>query len=377
MRETANAAGLNFGLAVNSFQIRDAGAAFAVAAKTRFNMAVCEKEMRFESTENPTGTFRYAGGDAVSDFAAESGMKMRGHGLITFSASRPSTGVEATRDNLLTLMRNHIEAVGGHFKTKVLEWDVLDNAASAGENYFAKVIGEDYTDSAMAMARRVIGSDGFLYYNESGADEINEKSNALFAMAKRWLADKVPLDGFGLECHLKSGFDKEAVSANIQRFGDLGLRISLTQVDIKDGTPQDWANLMTACLENFNCVSFVTWGLTDRYSWLGDGCGCLLFSGDPPIAKEPAIQALLQALAKADPKVAARRKAFAAIPPGSLGPQATASLPVITLYRAAALTGDRRLGIVPLANGVAADILGRFRSRDESQGLSCLKSRAR
>jgi hypothetical protein len=288
-------------------------------------------------------------------------MKMRGHSLISFSASRPSTGSTPTRDTALAIMRNHFEAVGGHFQAKILEWDVLNEAMSAGSHTFWNVIGDDYTDSAMAIARRVIGTGGYLYYNEFGADSINDKSTAILNLGKRWLTDKVPLDGFGLECHLSSGFDKDAISANIKRFGDLGLRVSLTQADIRNATAQDWANLMTACLENYNCVSFVTWGLSDETSWLGSECGCLLYGGSPPTAKARMIQAVLDALSHADPGITAKRKAFAALAPGSLGWVSPASLQPMAASRGAhILSRSSPLRIFPMPNGKAADVLGRY-----------------
>lgn len=361
IRDAAAAVGLNFGLAVSSYQVRDS-AASAAAAKAQFNMVVCENEMKFESTENPTGTFRFSGGDAVSGFAVANGMRMRGHSLISFSASRPATGSMATRDTFLTIMRNHIEAVGGHFRAKVLEWDVLNEAMTAGKNTFWNTIGEDYPDSAMAISRRVLGTDGYLYYNEQGADGINEKSNAINDLGKRWLARKVPVDGFGFECHLRAGFDKNDISANIKRFGDLGLRVSLTQVDIRDGSPQDWANLMDACLENFNCVSFVTWGLSDETSWLGSGCACLLYEGNPPTAKAAMIQAVLEAISRADPMVAETRKLFAAIPPGSLGLAVPASIaPFAAFSEAGSVSAPFPIRIYALRNGKVTDVLGRNR----------------
>ena len=359
IRDAAAAVGLNFGLAISSGQVRDGSSAYATAAKTQFNLAVCENEMKFENTESPIGTYKYTGGDGVSDFAVANNMKMRGHNFIWHSQSSSARGAVTSREAGLTVMRNHIEAVGGHFKTKILEWDVLNETVSAGSNTLWWPIGADYTDSALAISRRVIGTNGYLYYNDYSADGVNTKSTSIFNLAKKWQTNKVPIDGIGLQSHLGSGIRKDDISANIKRFGDLGLRISMTEIDIKNATTTDWTNLINACLENFNCVSFVTWGLSDANSWIGSNCGCLLYNGSPPAAKTAMLQAVLDALNHADPAISATRKAFAAIPPGSLG----SSIGIRVVRRAASRAQDGLFGISPvpvfLHGSGTVDILGR------------------
>jgi endo-1,4-beta-xylanase len=361
MRDAADAAGLNLGIATNSFNVTNSS--YASAAKEQFNFVVCENEMKFESTESPIGTFKYSGGDAVSDFAVANKMKMRGHNFIWHSQSTSASGAVKDRATGLTVMRNHITAVGGHFKTKILEWDVLNETQSAGTNTLWYKIGADYTDSALSIARQVIGTSGYLYSNDYGADGVNSKSTAILTTAKRWQTNHVPIDGIGFQCHLGKGINKADISANIKRFGDIGLRVSLTEIDITQATAADWTALIGACLENFNCTSFVTWGLSDANSWIGSSCGCLLFNGSPPTPKTAMIQAVLDALNHADPTITAKRKAFAAIPPGSLGPNATKVLQRPLAHRGAdVLFGASPTQIFLAPNGGAIDALGRNRA---------------
>ncbi len=350
LREAAAAVGLNIGIATSSNEVRDAASGYATAAKSQFNMVVCENEMKFESVERTIGQFNYSGGDGVSDFAAANQMKMRGHNFIWHSQSTSAQNAVKDRASGLTIMRNHIEAVGAHFKDKIYEWDVLNEITDDGNgnklrtgssrppSFWQANIGDDFADSALAMSRRVIGTSGHLYYNDYGADGVNGKSTAIFNLAKKWQANKVPIDGIGLQSHLGTGLNKQSISDNIKRFGEIGLRISMTEIDITNSKTQDWVNLMDACLENFNCVSFVVWGLADGNSWLRGNCGgCVLFSGSGNSAqpKTEIIQALIDAMKKADPAIAARRKAFAAILPGSLGPNGVGVLQRPNLRRGA------------------------------------------
>jgi endo-1,4-beta-xylanase len=361
LRDAAAAVGLNIGIATNSFQVNSATSAYSKAAGEQFNMVVCENEMKFESTESPIGSFKYNGGDGVSAFAVANNMKMRGHNFIWHSQSGSAQSAVRDRTTGLTVMRNHIEAVGGHFKTKILEWDVLNEITSDGGGlrgtFWRSNIGDDYADSALAISRRVIGTNGYLYYNDYGGDGVNNKSTSMFNLVKKWQTNGVPIDGIGLQCHLSSGIRKDDISANIKRFGDLGLRISLTEIDIKNATAQDWTNLMTACLENFNCVSFVTWGLSDANSWIGSNCGCLLYSGTAT-PKTNFIQAVLDALKNADPAIAAKRKEFAARLPG----QTTGIYIARPMAKAPAQAEFGRFGVPVFSSGSrAVDVLGRNR----------------
>ena len=133
--------------------------------------------------------------------------------------------------------------------------------------------------------------------------------------------------------------------------------MSLSEVDIRNGTAEDWVKVMAACLENFNCTSFVTWGLHDGTSWLGTQCGCLLFAD----ATQPkaAVQALIDLMDGADPGIAAQRKEFVREP----------VVPILALPRQ--MPGrPSRAGFVfsaagvPLLSGAAfpVDALGRERT---------------
>lgn len=362
LRDAADAIGLNFGLATNSFQVGNASSAYAVAAAAQFNLAVCENEMKFESTENPIGKFNYSGGDAVYKFVSANKMKMRGHNFVWGGQSSSAQAAVHDRATGLRILKTHIDSVGGHFKTKILEWDVLNEITNDGgsgglKNIFWKTnIGDDYADSALVFSRRAIGTNGYLYSNDYSADGVNAKSTSILNMATKWIQKGVPIDGIGFQCHLSTGINKADISANIKRFGDLGLRVSLTEIDIKQAKTADWTALMGACLENYNCVSFVTWGLTDASSWIGSTCGCLLYNGSTPAPKTDFINALIDAMAHADPTITAKRKAFIQRTPGT-----TALYARNAVFRTPS-SGWLGAAAVPLySNGAkgAVDILGR------------------
>src|SRR5262249_6417155 len=122
-----------------------------------------------------------------------------------------------------------------------------------------------------------------LFYNDFGAEPINTKSDAIYAMVKDFKARGVPIDGVGLQMHLTlQGISAPSVAANIKRLTDLGLQVQITEFDVRipvnsngQATPADlssaaqiYQTTATVCLQNPRCTAFQTWGFTDKYSWI-------------------------------------------------------------------------------------------------------------
>jgi endo-1,4-beta-xylanase len=199
------------------------------------------------------------------------------------------------------------------------------------DNFWQTAIGDDFIDSAFVFAHRADPA-AMLYYNDFSSENVNSKSTGIYEMVKRMKEKGIPIHGVGFQTHTGTNVNKSSVSENIKRLGDLGLRVSITELEIAragdNATP--WNNILGACLENFNCTSFVTWGLNDGQSWLRDGCqGCLIFNND--YTPKPAVYAsLVNLMNTANAEISARRKTFnesgttAAFP--GLAPLAGASL---------------------------------------------------
>ena len=312
LKDAAAKAYLNFGVAT------DRPSSFTNLIKGDFDMLVCENAMKWTGTENTQGRFTYSGGDQVCTFAATNGMKMRGHTFV-WHAQTPSWVQSLDRTSMLAAMKKHIDSVGGHFKGKILEWDVVNEAVSAGaSSFWQKTIGTGFIDSAFKYAHAA-DPNAYLYYNDYGGEGTGGKGDQIYNMVKTMLQNGIPIHGVGLQCHFSNSVNKASVSANIKRLGDLGLRVSCTEIDIANtstnGTP--WKQLMEACLENYNATSFVVWGVHDGVSWRGSSCGCLIWDGSQQ-PKRPVYDSLMSALNKADPTIAEKRRVFANLSPTAI-----------------------------------------------------------
>jgi hypothetical protein len=114
-----------------------------------------------------------------------------------------------------------------------------------------------------------------------------------------------------------SSINKANISSNIKRIGDLGLRVSLTEIDVKNGTVQSWTNLIGAAVENYNATTIMCWGFDDAHSWLGNPCNCQMWDAQSQ-PKTDMVNAVQNLFATGDPTVAAKRKTFMGLSPTAL-----------------------------------------------------------
>ena len=156
-----------------------------------------------------------------------------------------------------------------------------------------------------------------LFYNEAEGEGLNRKSEAVYDLMKNFKKRRVPIDGVGLQLHIsRLDYDIAALTANIRRLAALGLQIHITELDVS--LPVDSAGHATegdllkqadvyrgiaeACLQNDRCTAIQTWGLTDKYSWIGTHSqhtrgAALPF--DASYKPKPAYDALLTTISKA------------------------------------------------------------------------------
>jgi endo-1,4-beta-xylanase len=154
-----------------------------------------------------------------------------------------------------------------------------------------------------------------LFYNEAGAEVVNPKSDAIYAMVRDFRQRGIPIDGVGFQMHIeKLRADVASISANIKRFTALGVEVHITEMDVAlpvgpNGNPRFedlqlqadiYREVATACLSHPGCTAIQTWGFTDKYSWIGSHSkhaqgGALPF--DRNYRTKPAYEALRNALA--------------------------------------------------------------------------------
>ena len=330
------------GTAVSSRHLDNPKLAALIAEQ--FDSLTAENEFKPMSVHPRPGEFRFTAADKIVDFAREHRMKVVGHTLCWHSQSpaflfRGADGKPLPRDEALKNLKDHIDGVMGHFKGKVIGWDVVNEAIGDAKGEYLRntparrAIGDDYIAKAFEFARAA-DPDAELYYNDYG-NEQPEKLEKTIRLIRDLKTKGVRIDGVGMQCHLRLD-DPEAlerVDRAIAAYSAEGVKVMLTELDVdvlprrgrgddvaareqggpnpyKDGLPPEvaepqarlYGRLFQIVRKHPGVVTRVTfWGPHDGASWLnfwpvaGRTNHPLLW--DRALKPKPALAAVLDALA--------------------------------------------------------------------------------
>lgn len=325
LREAADSRGLLVGTAVRPSLFSEA--AYSRTLTREYNMIEAEDAMKWWTIRRIEGTFDFHDGDEVVRFAQAHGIKVRGHCLV-WDHQNPDWLAQGhfTPQQLSQLMQEHISTVMKHYAGQVFAWDVVNEALDARgrlkDSIWYNQPGISLTDKNSTYIEQAFrwaheaDSKALLFYNEAEGEGMNQKSDAIYAMVKRFKQRGVPIDGVGLQMHIsQSGVDAAAVTANIARLTALGLQVHITELDVSlpvnsDGAPgQDnlakqaeiYRGVVHACLQNPGCSAIQTWGFTDKWSWIGShshGTRGAALPFDRAYKPKPAYDAIIEELSR-------------------------------------------------------------------------------
>ncbi|MFI9816523.1 endo-1,4-beta-xylanase [Saccharothrix variisporea] len=288
-----------------------------------FDSVSAENQMKWEYIHPERDKYNFGMADAIVKFAQRNRQVVRGHTLLWHNQN-PAwlTGGTFTKDELRSILRDHIKTVVGRYRGKIQQWDVANEIFTDSgqlrttENIWIRELGPGIIADAFRWAHEA-DPKAKLFFNDYNVESVNAKSNAYLALIKELKAQGVPVDGFSAQSHLSTryGFPGD-LETNLKRFSALGLETAITELDVRmdlpaDGVPTaaqlaqqaDYYNrTLTACLAVKGCDSFTIWGFTDKYSWVpvffqGEGAATVMWDD---FAKKPAYYALKETLAKAD-----------------------------------------------------------------------------
>jgi endo-1,4-beta-xylanase len=293
LRGLASARGRSFGVAVDAAFFGTSPATYDTVVAREFNLIVAANVMKWSSIHRDARySYRWTNPDAMVAFAQANGMKVRGHTLAWYQQN-PAwlTGATWNPETLKVVLKEHIDSVVGHYKGKILAWDVVNEAFNDGTGSlrvtgspWAATLGAGYIDLAFQEAR-VADPAALLFYNDYNLETPGLKQDSVYARLSSMKARGIPIDGIGFQAHFQVNADatgvpsKETLIATFNRFAALGLKIHITELDIRVRTPgataaeltaqtQGFANVTAACLAVPACEAMVVWGLNDGESWV-------------------------------------------------------------------------------------------------------------
>ncbi|GAB6089373.1 endo-1,4-beta-xylanase [Spirochaeta dissipatitropha] len=289
LRELADAAGINLGTAVGADYLGQT--TYNRLLNMHFNHVTAENAMKWHPLlSGGRGNYNWMDSDALMQHAENQDMRVRGHALIWHSQNPGWLDNGSwTTASLLELMDEHFAALSERYGEAFYSWDVVNEAFNNGvhrpESIWYSTIGESYIAEAFTRARTHF-PDARLYYNDynisGGYGWTQSKADLVYDLAVQLLADGAPIDGVGFQMHLQldHDFSISGFKANLQRFIDLGLRVDVTEIDIRIEEPisqaelqqqkQLYKDILTAYLElpREYADTFITWGIGDAQSWI-------------------------------------------------------------------------------------------------------------
>ncbi len=294
LRERATARKLLFGAAASWPALRD-DVEYASHFAGECNILVPENVLKMQVVHPEPDKYNFEPGDFMAAFCEKNKMKMRGHTLVWHQQMAPWFKSVVTKENAGSVFDEHIRTVAGHYRGKMHSWDVVNEAIQVKDGVehglrktpWLEMLGPEYIERAFRVAHEA-DPKAMLCYNDYGLDYDDPadeaKRDAVLALLRRLKEKKAPIHGFGTQAHLNAGSLGKIKAEPVRKFfsavAGLGLKILITELDVIDaalpddieqrdkGVAETYAAYLPAALEEKAVVAVLTWGLTDKYTWL-------------------------------------------------------------------------------------------------------------
>jgi endo-1,4-beta-xylanase len=218
--------------------------------KSNYNIITPENSMKPQPTHPSENVYEFRTPDALVQWCQSNHIKVWGHNLAWHTQTAPwffqgTNGERVTRELAMERLSNHIHTVAGHFKGKVVGWDVVNEAIDDRNNNgqpdnlrndsWYRVIGSNYLTMAFKWAHEA-DPKAKLYYNdyniEQGAVRNTGKHAASMSLLKRMIKDGAPINGVGIQGHWHLDTDLADVEKAIEDYQSLGLKVSISELDV-------------------------------------------------------------------------------------------------------------------------------------------------
>ena len=332
--ETAFERGIVYGSSAATWQLSDAGyrRLFAREAAILFTE---DDLLWYRLRPTPTSDLDFRFGDRIVSFAERQGILVLGAHLVWDEGF----GEGWTDDDLWGMSEQEarqlvfgtIDRVVGRYRSRVAAWivanEVLDGSGLRADVPWYETIGPSYVAESFTAAHEA-DPDATLLLNDFGFetdDDVaaaSDKRAATLQLLDDLLGENVPVHALGVQAHLQAGnfvdeFDPDAYRSFLSDVADRGLKILITEMDVlDDGLPPNigvrdrqiadvMRRYLDVALDEPAVASVITFGLSDRYTWLQedfpreDGAPRRPLPFDERLKPKPAFDALNASLEQA------------------------------------------------------------------------------
>ena len=211
--------------------------------KRHASSVTVENAMKPGPTQPRPGEFTFERADRVVAAARDAGLEIHGHTLVWHRSTpdwmfEDQNGDPVSKDLLRERLRAHIQGVAGHYRGKVVSWDVVNEALAdgGGESDFRnspwyQILGFEYLLEAF-LAAEAADPEALLFYNDYGLEKDPKRTRAL-RLIQRLRDAGAKVDGIGIQAHLQ--VDSPSISEieqSILAFREAGLKIHISELDV-------------------------------------------------------------------------------------------------------------------------------------------------
>lgn len=290
LRDVARRTGLQIGSASEIGLDRDPAYAALIAA----NCTLFAPNMSWQRM-SPTPEDRFAGLDGNISVAQRANLRLTGYHLL-WHQRLPAWFEALDRGAAERAIIDHVTAIGTRFGAATETWNVVNEAIRPADDVqgglrrspLQQKFGTAFFDVAFHAARQAAPQALRLYNDyDFELDTTDEQSRrrSLLRLIDELLRRSVPIQGVGLQCHLRTRSFNRFDAATYGRFLDelaaRNLDIYITELDVHDlatGSLLErdrqiadiYARFLETALSQKRLRAVVFWGLSDRYSWLND-----------------------------------------------------------------------------------------------------------
>ena len=281
-----------YGAAVRS-DVLASDSSYRDAVIANCQMVVPESELKWLELRPSKDEYRFEKADAIIDFARQNAIEVRGHTLAWYGALPAWTEAIGSRVEAERELTDHIETVVSRYRGVIPSWDVVneplvdwpESASSLRPSIWARRLGADYLSLALRTAAAA-DPNARLVLNEYDVEYVGPR----FAARRKALIDllrslrdrDVPLHAVGLQAHLfaSRSIDRDGLQALLAEIKALKLDVWITELDVidyelpgkigeRDALVAGMASqFLLAVSEVVRPKAILTWGLSDRYSWV-------------------------------------------------------------------------------------------------------------
>ena len=291
LKELAKNKRILFGSAVDSNLLIDEKK-YSDFVRREFSVVVPVDETKFKSLQPSKNQFDFSRMEKIIHFARSNGLKVRGFAPVWQNPKALPDWLkngQYSPEQLRKILKEHVQTVISHFKNDhdvIVCWEVANevyNHKGKFKDSIWSVIEPDPKKFLKLVFTWAHEADpqAKLFYNDDGYGFSGQKSTAVYKAIGDLKGMGVPIHGVGFQMHLgwNETFDLSDLKSNFRKFADLGLEIHITEFDVAlndldksaevlEKQKQSYFDVVSACLAEPACKAIVTWGFTDKYSWI-------------------------------------------------------------------------------------------------------------